>query len=148
MCRFRLFFLFPLWCKQNYKSKMLVTLEPVQTEIAAEAEPLTEEITEEVTEVAKVIPEVEEVVPDVPEAIPETVQPKKRGRPKAAPKEKAKKPVAPKRAVRMKPSESSSDDDKLTHDDMGTLLLDYLVKRKTSQQNARRQMWSQLAGLS
>ena len=42
----------------------------------------------------------------------------------------------------------SSDDDKLTHDDMETLLLDYFVKRKTSQQNARRQMWSQLAGLS
>ena len=94
------------------------------------------------------IPEVEEVVPDVPEAIPETVQPKKRGRPKAAPKEKAKKPI-PKKAVIMKPpSESSSDDDKLNHDDMETLLLDYLVKRKTSQQNARRQMWSQLAGLS
>ena len=59
------------------------------------------------------------------------------------------KPIAPKKAVKMKPpSESSDDDDKLTHDDMETLLLDYLVKRKTSQQNARRQMWSQLAGLS
>ena len=46
------------------------------------------------------------------------------------------------------PSESNSDDDKLIHDDMETLLFDYLVKRKTSQQHARRQMWSQLAGLS
>ena len=62
---------------------------------------------------------------------------------------KATKPVAPNQAVKMKPpSESSDDDVKLTHDDMQTLLLDCLMKHKTSQQNARRQMWSQLAGLS
>ena len=130
---------------------MSVTLEPVQTEIAAEAEPIAEEIpevnAENTAEIKNPIPEVEEVVPDAPEAIPETVQPKKRGRPKAVAKEKAKKPV-PKKAVIMKPPSESSDDDALNHDDMETLLLDYLVKRKTSQQNARRQMWSQLAGLS
>ena len=140
MCRFRLFFCFP-FC-ETYKSKLSVTLEPVPTEEPVElVEPVEQAVVEEP------IPEVEEVVPDVPEAIPETVQPKKRGRPKAAPKEKAKKPV-PKKAVIMKPPSESSDDDKLNHDDMETLLLDYLVKRKTSQQNARRQMWSQLAGLS
>ena len=48
----------------------------------------------------------------------------------------------------MKPPSESSDDAKSNHDDMETLLLDYLVKRRTSQQNVRRQMWSQLAGLS
>ena len=126
---------------------MSVTLEPVQTEIAAEAEEIPEVNAENTAEIQNPIPEVEEVVPDVPEAIPETVQPKKRGRPKAAPKEKAKKPV-PKKAVIMKPPSESSEDDALSHNDMETLLLDYLVKRKTSQQNARRQMWSQLAGLS
>ena len=75
MCLFRLFFLFPLWY-EKYKSKMSVTLEPVQTEIAEPiAEPLTEENTEEIAEVAKVIPEVEEVVPEVQEAVAEAVQP-------------------------------------------------------------------------
>ena len=79
---------------------------------------------------------------------------KKRGRPKAAAKQVAK-AAAPKRAVRMKPpspasSTRSDDNDEtpLNRDDMETLLLDYLVKRKQSQQSARRAMWSQLAGLS
>ena len=36
MCLFRLSLLFPIWYKKNYKSKMSVTLEPVQTEIAEE----------------------------------------------------------------------------------------------------------------
>ena len=83
MCLSRLFFLFPLWYKK-YKSKMSVTLEPVQTEIAAE--PIAEEIpevnAENTAEIQNPIPEVEEVVPDVPEAIPETVQPKNAGDPR------------------------------------------------------------------
>ena len=126
---------------------MSVTLEPVQTEIAEEpiAEEIPEVSAENTAEIKNPIPEVEEPIAEIEEAIP---QPKKRGRPKAAPKEKAKKPVPNKAVIMKPPSESSSDDDKLNHDDMETLLLDYLVKRKTSQQNARRQMWSQLAGLS
>ena len=78
---------------------------------------------------------------------------KKRGRPrKEVPKEPKTPNVAPKKAGRMKPpsvNESSSEEETpLTRDDMGTLLLDYLVKRKQSQQQARRTMWSQLVGLS
>ena len=107
---------------------MSVTLEPVQQEPAIEPEPAAE-----------------------PAAEP--VQPKKRGRPKAAPKPKAAAPKAAvaKKAVRMKPPSpisSEDNDEPLSRDDMETLLLDYLVKRKTSQQNARRNMWAQLAGLS
>ena len=78
---------------------------------------------------------------------------KKRGHlRKEVPKEPQTPKAAPKKAVRMKPlsvNESSSEEETpLTRDDMGTLLLDYLVKRKQSQQQARRTMWSQLAGLS
>ena len=82
---------------------------------------------------------------------------KKRGRPrKEVPKEPKTPKAAPKKAVRIKPpspvnevNESSSEEETpLTRDDMETLLLDYLVKRKQSQQQARRTMWSQLAGLS
>ena len=81
----------------------------------------------------------------------------KRGRPrKEVPKEPNTPKAAPKKAVRIKPpspvnevNESSSEEETpLTRDDMETLLLDYLVKRKPSQQQARRTMWSQLAGLS
>ena len=75
--------------------------------------------------------------------------PKKRGRPKKDPTAKA---PAPKKAVRMKtvqpPTPESSDaDEPLDRDDMETLLLDYLIKRKQTQQDARRNMWAQLAGL-
>ena len=78
---------------------------------------------------------------------------KKRGRPrKEVPKEPNTPKAAPKKAVRMKPpsvNESSREEETpLTRDDMGTLLLDDLVKRKQSQQQARRTMWSQLSGLS
>ena len=74
--------------------------------------------------------------------------PKRRGRPKKDPTVKA----APKKAVKMKvpqpPTPESSDgDEPIDRDDMETLLLDYLVKRKRSQQDARRNMWAQLAGL-
>ena len=43
-------FLFHLLLKK-YKSKMSVTLEPVQTEIAEEAEPIAEPIAEEIAEI-------------------------------------------------------------------------------------------------
>ena len=78
---------------------MSVTLEPVQTEIAAEAEPIAEEIpevsAENTAEIQNPIPEVEEPIAEIEEAIP---QPKKRGRPKAVAKEKAKKPVPKKQS--------------------------------------------------
>ena len=59
---------------------------------------------------------------------------------------------APNKAVRIKPppppvTPESSDGEPIDRDDMETLLLDYLVKRKRSQQDARRNMWAQLAGL-
>ena len=78
---------------------------------------------------------------------------KKRGLPrKGVPKEPNTPKAAPKKAVRMKPqsvNESSSEEETpLTRDDMGALLLDYLVKRIQSQQQAIMTMWSQLAGLS
>ena len=130
---------------------MSVTLEPVQQEPepAIELEPAAEEPV--------AAPVAEPVAEPAAESVEEPVQPKKRGRPKAAapkaaaPKAKEPKAAAPKKAVRMKPpSPISSEDDgePLSRDDMETLLLDYLVKRKTSQQNARRNMWAQLAGLS
>ena len=88
------------------------------------------------------------------ESKPILPEPKKRGRPrKEVPKEPKTPKTAPKKAVRMKPpspvNESSSEEETpLTRDDMETLLLDYLAKRKQSQQQARRTMWSQLVGLS
>ena len=87
---------------------MSVTLEPVQTEIAEEpiAEEIPEVSAESTAEIQNPIPEVEEPIAEIEEAIP---QPKKRGRPKAAPKEKAKKTV-PKKAVIMKPPSESSDE--------------------------------------
>ena len=141
---------------------MSVTLEPVQQqELPIEPETAAEPAAE--VEQQEPAAEVEQQEPAA-EVEQEPIQPpKRRGRPKAAPKAAAPKAVepktpkakaaAPKRAVRMKPtgptmSSSDSDDEVLTRDDMETLLLDYLVKRKTSQQNARRNMWAQLAGLS
>ena len=89
-------------------------------------------------------PIVEESIEQLEE--PQTPTPKKRGRPKKDPTVKA---AAPKQAVRMKqpPTPESSDDEPLDRDDMETLLLDYLIKRKQTQQDARRNMWAQLAGL-
>ena len=126
---------------------MSVTLEPVQQQ-----EPPIEPESAAEEPAAEPEPTAEEPAAEEP-----VQPPKKRGRPKAAapqaakPKAAAPKAAAPKKAVRMKPPtpiSSSDDDEPLTRDDMETLLLDYLVKRKTSQQNARRNMWAQLAGLS
>ena len=93
-----------------------------------------------------------DVTPDVAEQSPDNVaieseskptpkptpppEPKKRGRPRkeAAAKEPETPKAAPKRAVRMKPpspaSSSGEEGARLTRDDMETMLLDYLVKKK------------------
>ena len=134
---------------------MSLSLEPVGP--STEEVPVVEETAEAVVEeTAEAVAEetTEAVAEETTEAVavtePEPVK-KKRGRPKAAAKQVAK-AAAPKRAVRMKPpspaSSASDDETPLNRDDMETLLLDYLVKRKQSQQSARRLMWSQLAGLS
>ena len=83
--------------------------------------------------------------------------PKKRGRPrkeepatpkapvrmKAAPKPRAKRaataPVAP-------PAESDEEEG-MGRADLETEILEFLVARKTQQQDRRRQLWAQLAGL-
>ena len=137
---------------------MSVSLEPVDVP-ESETTPVEEP---QISENVETPPDVVEEPPVAiePESKPILPEPKKRGRPrKEVPKEVPKEPktpkAAPKKAVRIKPpspvkNESSSEEEEtpLTRDDMETLLLDYLVKRKQSQQAARRTMWSQLAGLS
>ena len=127
---------------------MSVSLEPVSETV--EEPQISENIDTPVTPAEQLPDNVEsESKPILP------LEPKKRGRPRKeqnAPQEPKTPKAAPKRAVRMKPpsptSSSEEEETPLTRDDMETLLLDYLVKRKQSQQHARRQMWSQLAGLS
>ena len=128
---------------------MSVSLEPVDVSESVEEPQISENIDTPVTP-AEQLPD--NVEPESKPIIPP--EPKKRGRPRKeqnAPQEPKTPKVAPKRAVRMKPpsptSSSEEEETPLTRDDMETLLLDYLVKRKQSQQHARRQMWSQLAGL-
>ena len=97
--------------------------------------------------------------PEAAEPAQATPVPKKRGRPrkeegatpkapvrmKAAPKPRAKKaaaaPVAP------PPTESEEDDEPFSRADLETEILEFLVQRKTQQQDRRRQLWAQLAGL-
>ena len=140
----------------NYKN-MSVSLEPVDVPtVESETTPVEEpQISENVEAPPDVVEEPPVAIES--ESKPILPEPKKRGRPrKEVPKEPKTPKAAPKKAVRMKPSspvnevnESSSEEETpLTRDDMETLLLDYLVKRKQSQQQARRTMWSQLAGLS
>ena len=132
---------------------MSVSLEPVDVPLS-ETTPVEEP---QISENVEAPPDVVEEPPVAiePESKPILPEPKKRGRPrKEVPKEPKTPKAAPKKAVRIKPpspvvNESSSEEETpLTRDDMETLLLDYLVKRKQSQQQARRTMWSQLAGLS
>ena len=127
-----------------------------QTE-APEGNPSFSVNTKESVAVQQITDEAPEEPPVATESKPILPEPKKRGRPRKEVQEpktpKAAPKAAPKKAVRMKPPspvhESSSEEETpLTRDDMETLLLDYLVKRKQSQQQARRTMWSQLAGLS
>ena len=89
-----------------------------------------------------------------PKEAQEPVTPKRRGRPPKAPVAKAK-PAAkrvPKRVAPPPPldsdSDSSSDSPTLHRDDIETMLLSYLVQRKNTQIDKRRQMWTRLAGLS
>ena len=75
MCHVRLFSVCP-FC-EKYKSKMSVTLEPVQTEEPVELVEPVEEAVVEGAVVEEPIPKVEEVVPEVQEAVPEAVQTEK-----------------------------------------------------------------------
>ena len=124
---------------------MSVSLEPV---VPAQEEPAVVEETEEAP--APEPPAPETIIEEAPEPAVEEVTapaPKRRGRPKKDPTVKA----APKQAVKMKvpqpPTPESSDGEPIDRDDMETMLLDFLIQRKQSQQNARRNMWAQLAGL-
>ena len=151
---------------------MSVSLEPVDVPETVESEttptPTQIEESEGITSVSAQTKEsvaAQQITDEAPEEPPVAIEseskpilpePKKRGRPrKEVPKEPKTPKAAPKKAVRIKPpspvnqvNESSSEEETpLTRDDMETLLLDYLVKRKQSQQQARRTMWSQLAGL-
>ena len=134
-------------CLKNIFLLKMVSLEPVEP-IEEPVEEPTEEPVEE-PEPAPTAPEPEQP----PEPEPEQPQPeqptqpapKRRGRPK---KDPSKQP--PKQAVRIKkppPVSSSSEEEPMSTQDMETVLLDYLYRRKTAQQNARRARWSQLAGL-
>ena len=135
---------------------MSVSLEPVVPAPLDVAETVEEPAAPQVEETATIVqepntPEVEEAPAPVEEATaPQPPAPNKRGRPKKDPVANAKAP-APKKAVRMKPPQpptpESSDGEPLDRDDMETLLLDYLIKRKQTQQDARRNMWAQLADL-
>ena len=66
----------------------------------------------------------------------------------AAPKPRAK-PVAKRAATAPVPAPPSSSDEEepMSQADLETEIIHYLVQRKTQQQNRRRQLWSQLAGL-
>ena len=150
---------------------MSVSLEPVDVPtVESETTPTPTQIEESegipsVSAQTKESVAAQQITDEAPEEPPVAIEskskpilpePKKRGRPrKEVPKEPKTPKAAPKKAVRIKPpspvkNESSSEEEEtpLTRDDMETLLLDYLVKRKQSQQAARRTRWSQLAGLS
>ena len=122
---------------------MAVSLES----LTPQEEPAVVEETEEAIEEP---PAPETIIEEAPEPAVETVTapaPKRRGRPKKDPAA-----PAPNKAVKLKappqpPTPESSDGEPIDRDDMETLLLDYLIKRKQTQQDARRNMWAQLAGL-
>ena len=108
--------------------------------VPQEEEPVVEETEEAPAPVEGVEPPEE-----APAPVEEVIAPKKRGRPK-------KNPAAPKKAVRIKPpplpaTPESSDGELIDRDDMETMLLDFLIKRKRTQQDARRTKWATLAGL-
>ena len=133
--------------------------EPVQPAEAApvEAEPEAAALREGIQTTDVLSPPGAEPEPATVTA--ETVpEPKKRGRPrkeegatpkapvrmKAAPKPRAKRaataPVAP-------PPAESDEEEGLSGADLETEILEFLVQRKTQQQDRRRQLWAQLAGL-
>ena len=121
--------------------------------------PLTEIPEESVQEPATPAPKRRGRPPKAQVQDPVTPVPKRRGRP---PKAQAQAPVAKavakrvaKRVAPPPPSDSESSDSSsdspsasLQRDDIETMLLSYLVQRKNTQMDKRRQMWTQLAGLS
>ena len=139
---------------------MSIVLEPVvdQAEVETVATPPETAAPESVVEA---VPEpVVEAAPEPVEqaaAEPTTPAPKKRGRPrkdvtpaKVAPKARAK--AVPKRAATAPapapPSSSDEEEPPMTQSHLETAILNYLVQRRMSQQqDRRRQLWSQLAGL-
>ena len=132
---------------------MSVVLEDVNPEDPAEpAESVSIQNTEMTPEPESISADVADPEPanDGVEDVPPPPAPKKRGRPKkdpalpkAAPKPRAKRaaaPVAP-------PPPESSDEEPFSQNDLETEILSFLVQRKTQQQDRRRQLWTQLAGL-
>ena len=97
--------------------------------------------------------------PAVENAAPVAPAPKKRGRPRkddalaATPKAPVRikaappKPRAKKAVVSAPPPSESSDEELFARADLESEILQFLVQRKTQQQDRRRQLWSQLAGL-
>ena len=137
---------------------MSIVLEPVvdQAEVETVATPPETAAPESVVEAAP-----EPVVEAAPEPVeqaaaePTTPAPKKRGRPRKditpakAPKARAK--AVPKRAATTPapaPPSSSDEEEPMSQSHLETAILNYLVQRtRSQQQDRRRQLWSQLAGL-
>ena len=135
---------------------MSVVLEPV----VAETEEPVEVATETVDDTPPPESVVEATAPEQEQAVVEPITPapkRPRGRPRkdpatpakaAAPKPRAKQ-VAKRAATAPVPAPPSSSDEEepVSQADLETEILNYLVQRKTHQQNQRRALWSQLAGL-
>ena len=131
---------------------MSVVLEPV----VAETEEPVEVATETVDDTPPPESVVEATAPEQEQTVvePITPSPKKRGRPRKDPATPAK-AVAPKpRAKRAAtapvpapPPSSSDEEEPISQADLETEIIHYLVQRKSQQQDRRRQLWSQLAGL-
>ena len=121
--------------------------------------PLTEIPEESVQEPATPAPKRRGRPPKAQVQDPVTPMPKRDGRP---PKAQTQAPVAKavakrvaKRVAPPPPSDSESSDNSsdsptayLHRDDLETMMLNYLVQRKNTQIDKRRQMWTRLAGLS
>ena len=120
-------------------SVSLETLVPQEEPVVVEEEETIEEPP---------APQEEEPPEEAPAPVEEVIAPapKRRGMPRKDPAV-----AAPKKAVKIKlpppVTPESSDGEPIDQDDMQTMLLDFLIQRKQSQQNARRNMWAQLAGL-
>ena len=122
-------------------SVSLETLVPQEEPVVVEDEPPAPQ-----EEPVPPAPQEEEPPEEAPAPQVIAPAPKKRGRPRkdpTAPKKAAVKIKAPPPPV----TPESSDGEPIDRDDMETLLLDYLIKRKQTQQDARRNMWATLAGL-
>ena len=124
-------------------SVSLETLVPQEEPVVVEEEPPAPQ-----EEPVPPAPQEEEPPEEAPAPVEEVIAPapKKRGRPRKDPAA-----PAPKKAVKIKApppvTPESSNGEPIDRDDMETLLLDTLSKRKQTQQDARRTMWARLAGL-